>query len=143
MGQVPAIRTARDRIRHAVLFEAVALAIVVPLGGSLFGVDKLQFGVVAVVSTTLAMAWNYVFNLGFDHALLRAGLSLHKTVQIRVLHALLFEGGLLLLLVPFIAWYLQVSLWDAFVMDVALAGFYLAYAFAFNWAYDMVFPLEG
>ena len=136
------MRTARDRIRHSVLFEAVALTIVVPLGRLLFGVDPLQFGVVAVVSTTIAMSWNYVFNLGFDYALLRAGQSLHKTVQIRVLHAVLFEGGLLLLLVPFIAWYLQVSLWDAFVMDVVLAGFYLVYAFAFNWAYDGVFPLE-
>ncbi len=125
------------------MFEAVALAIVAPLGGLLFGVDLLHFGLVAVVSTTIAMGWNYVFNLGFDHALLRAGRSLHKTVQIRVLHAVLFEGGLLLLLVPFIAWYLQFSLRDALVMDLTLAAFYLVYAFAFNWAYDAVFPLEG
>jgi uncharacterized membrane protein len=60
-----------------------------------------------------------------------------------VLHAVLFEGGLLLLLVPFIAWYLQFSLRDALVMDLTLAAFYLVYAFAFNWAYDAVFPLEG
>jgi uncharacterized membrane protein len=137
------MRTARDRIRHAVLFEAAALAIVAPLGGLVFGVDMLHFGMVAVVSTTLAMGWNYVFNLGFDHALLWSGRSLHKTVLLRVLHALLFEGGLLLLLVPFIAWYLQVPLWEALVMDLTLAGFYLVYAFAFNWAYDAVFPLEG
>jgi uncharacterized membrane protein len=137
------MRTARDRLRHSVMFEAVALAIVAPLGGLLFGVDLLHFGLVAVVSTTIAMGWNYVFNLGFDHALLRAGRSLHKTVQIRVLHAVLFEGGLLLLLVPFIAWYLQFSLRDALVMDLTLAAFYLVYAFAFNWAYDAVFPLEG
>jgi uncharacterized membrane protein len=137
------MRSARDRVRHAVMFEAVALAIVAPLGGLLFGVDLLHFGMVAAVSTTIAMGWNYVFNLGFDHALLRAGRSLHKSVQIRVLHAVLFEGGLLLLLVPFIAWYLQVPLWDALVMDLTLAGFYLVYAFAFNWAYDGVFPLEG
>ena len=137
------MRTARDRIRHAVAFEAVALAIVVPVGALLFGVNMLHFGMVAVVSTTLAMSWNYIFNLGFDHALLQSGRSLHKTVQIRVLHALLFEGGLLFLMVPFIAWYLQVSLWEALVMDLTLAGFYLVYAFAFNWAYDVVFPLEG
>jgi uncharacterized membrane protein len=31
---------------------------VVPLGWLLFGVDPLQFGVVAVVSTTIAMSWN-------------------------------------------------------------------------------------
>jgi uncharacterized membrane protein len=26
-------------------------------------------------------------------------------------------------------------------MDAAFAGFYLIYAFCFNWAYDVIFPL--
>ena len=59
----------------------------------------------------------------------------------RGLHALLFEAGLLCLLVPFIAWYLAVPLWQAFMIDLTLAGFYLVYAFGFNWAYDVAFPL--
>ena len=59
---------------------------------------------------------------------------------VRVLHAVLFEGGLLVLLAPFIAWYLGVGLWHALVMDVSFALFYMGYAFVFNWAYDTVFP---
>ena len=46
-----------------------------------------------------------------------------------------------MVLMPFIAWYLGISLWQAFVMDVAFALFYLVYAFVFNWAYDRLFPL--
>jgi uncharacterized membrane protein len=42
---------------------------------------------------------------------------------------------------PFIAWYLGVSLWQALVMDLFFVAFYLVYAFAFNWAYDKLFPL--
>ncbi|MEQ9476658.1 chlorhexidine efflux transporter, partial [Marinovum algicola] len=42
---------------------------------------------------------------------------------------------------PFIAWYLGISLWQAFVMDVSFALFYMVYAFGFNWAYDRLFPL--
>lgn len=137
------MRSTRDRMRHAIMFELIALVIVAPLGGAVFGVAMGHFGVIAVVSTTIAMAWNYAYNLGFDHALVGLGESLHKTMPVRVLHAALFELGLLCLLVPFIAWYLEVSLWPAFIMDVALAGFYLLYAFAFNWIYDQVFPLPA
>lgn len=137
------MRTSRDRVRHAVMFEVIALVIVAPLGGQLFGVPVGHFGVVAVVSTTIAMLWNYLYNLGFDHAVVRLGMSLRKTFAVRIFHAALFEIGLLVLLVPFIAWYLDVSLGRAFMMDVVLAGFYLVYAFAFNWAYDTVFPFPG
>ena len=137
------MRQTRDRIRHAFLFEVVALIIVAPLGGLVFGVPMAHFGVIAVVSTTIAMLWNYAYNLVFDHALLRFGRSLYKTLPLRLLHASLFEIGLLVLLVPLIAWYLGVSLWQAFVMDVALAGFYLVYAFCFNWAYDILFPIPA
>jgi uncharacterized membrane protein len=66
-----------------------------------------------------------------------------KTVPIRVLHAILFEGGLLLLFLPFIAIYLNISLWEAFKMDIAMATFYLIYAFIFNWVYDQVFPIPN
>ena len=135
------MRTQRDRIRHAIMFEVVALCIVAPLGGLVFGLPMAHFGVVAIVSTTVAMVWNYLYNSGFDHALARTGRSLHKTPAVRLLHSALFEIGLLVLLVPFIAWYLSVSLWDALVMDAALAGFYFLYALAFNWAYDAAFPL--
>lgn len=135
------MRPARDRLRHAILFEIIALVLVAPLGGLVFGIEVGHFGVVAVVSTTLAMLWNYLYNLGFDHALLRLGLGLRKSLRIRVIHAVLFEAGLLAVLVPFIAWYLVVPLGQAFVMDVSLAGFYLVYAFVFNWAYDLAVPV--
>jgi uncharacterized membrane protein len=137
------MRTPRDRVRHAVLFELIALALVAPLGGVIFGIGVGHFGVVALVSTTLAMAWTYAYNLGFDHALVRLGRPLKKTVRVRIAHAVLFEAGLLVLLVPFIAWYLAVPIWYAFLMDVSLAGFYLVYAFVFNWVYDVAVPLPA
>lgn len=135
------MRTTRDRIRHALLFEAIAIVLVVPLGGHAFEVAAFDFAVVAVASTVLAMLWNYGFNLGFDHALKRWRGSPRKTLRLRVLHAVLFEAGLLVVLVPLIAWYLDLGLWRAFVIDVSLAGFYVVYAFVFNWAYDLAFPV--
>ena len=135
------MRTNLDRIRHALAFEIIGLLLLAPLGARLFAVPIKDMGVVALVGATLATGWNYLYNLGFDHALKRLRGSTLKSWRLRVLHAVLFEAGLLAALLPFIAWYLQIGLWQAFVMDLGVAGFYLVYAFAFNWAYDRLFPL--
>ncbi len=135
------MRTGADRIRHAVSFELLGLALIVPIGSWVFSMPVADIGIVGVVSATLATAWNYVYNLGFDHALRRFTGTTLKTVGMRIVHAMLFEAGLLMILMPFIAWYLGISLWHAFVMDVAFALFYMVYAFAFNWGYDRLFPL--
>ena len=135
------MRDTKDRIRHALSFEIIALALVTPAGAWAFDMPVGDIGIVAVVSATIATGWNYLYNLMFDHAMLRIAGHVRKTIPVRILHALLFEGGLLVILLPFIAWYLGVSLIEAFLMDVAFAAFYLVYAFVFNWAYDLVFPV--
>jgi len=135
------MRTTRDRIRHAVSFEIIGLALVTPLGAWAFGMPMHDIGVIGIASATIATLWNYVYNLGFDHVMQRVRGSTQKTGLIRALHTMLFEGGLLLALLPPIAWYLGISLWQAFLMDVSFALFYMGYAFVFNWAYDRLFPL--
>jgi len=41
------------------------------------------------------------------------------------------------------AWWLDVSLWQALVMDLGLVVFFLVYTFVFNWAFDAVFGLPA
>lgn len=135
------MRTAADRIRHAVSFELIGLAILVPVGSWAFSMPAADIGIVGVVSATLATAWNYVYNLGFDHMLLRLRGTTLKTLPMRVVHTVAFELGLLMILLPFVAWYLGIGLLQAFVMDIAFAAFYMVYAFVFNWIYDRLFPL--
>ncbi|MBA3041432.1 MAG: PACE efflux transporter [Alphaproteobacteria bacterium] len=135
------MRSTSDRIRHAISFEILALLLVTPLGAWVFSLPITDIGVVSVASATIAMLWNYVYNLGFDHAMQRFTGTTYKTVPIRVLHAVLFEAGILIVLAPFIAWYLGVGLWHAIVMDVSFSLFYLVYAFVFNWSYDRLFPI--
>lgn len=48
-----------------------------------------------------------------------------------------------MVLLPFISIYLRISLWEALKLDAALAAFYLLYSFAYNWAYDYLFPLPA
>lgn len=135
------MRTTSDRIRHAVSFELIGILLATPLAAFAFHLPGGDSAVIVIGSATVAMAWNYVYNLLFDLALRRFGASTEKTLPLRVLHAILFELGLLAMMLPLIAWYLGISLWQALVMDVAFAVFYMVYAFVFNWAYDRVFPL--
>ncbi len=39
-------------------------------------------------------------------------------------------------------WWLNISLWDALIMDIGLVLFYLVYAYIYNIAYDKLFPIE-
>ncbi len=135
------MRKTADRIRHAISFEVLALLIVTPAAALIFDKPLHDIGVVTVVSASIATAWNYLYNLSFDHAMKRLRGTVRKTVPIRVLHAVSFEVGLLFVLMPFIAWYLGVSLMEAFLIDVSFAVFYLIYAFVFNWLYDVIFPV--
>lgn len=135
------MRSVTDRIRHAISFEIIGLLLVTPLGALAFHMPIEDIGVVSLVSATIATVWNFVYNRLFDEALQRFAGTTKKSAPMRVGHAILFETGLLVLLMPFIAWYLGVSLWQALVMDFSFALFYVVYAFVFNLAYDRVFPL--
>jgi uncharacterized membrane protein len=137
------MRSTSDRIRHAISFELIALVIVIPAGALLFRTPIFDIGVIAIGSAAIATGWNYLYNLGFDHLMRQLTGGTRKSLAIRVAHAILFELGLLVVLLPFVAWYLQTSLWEALIMDVAFALFYVVYAFVFNWGYDHVFPLPG
>ncbi|MFV0514241.1 MAG: PACE efflux transporter [Jhaorihella sp.] len=136
------MRSTADRIRHAVSFEILALALITPLGAWAFDMAMRDIGIVSLLSALVAMAWNYLYNLIFDHAMQRISGHSRKTMAIRALHAILFEIGLLAVLMPFIAWYLDISLFAAFLINVGFAMFFVIYAFFFNWAYDWLFPIR-
>ncbi|MEF2546563.1 PACE efflux transporter [Aurantimonas sp. E1-2-R+4] len=135
------MRSTSDRVRHALSFEVIGLMIVTPLGAWAFHLPTSQIGVVALIGATIATLWNYAYNLGFDHMMWRFYGRTSKTLKLRVVHAFAFEAGLLVWVLPLFAWYLGVGLFQAFLMDVSFALFYLVYAFVFNWAYDKIFPL--
>lgn len=137
------MRNTADRIRHALLFEIVGICLILPLGILFFGLGLQDMGVISVGSAFVATAWNYVYNILFDRAMVRWLGTTRKTVRLRVLHAILFEAGLLVILLPAMAIYLGISLFEALVLDAAIVVFYLVYAFVFNWVYDRVFPIPA
>jgi uncharacterized membrane protein len=61
----------------------------------------------------------------------------------RAAHAAGFEGGLVVMLVPLFAWWLEISLWQAFVLDLGLVLFFMVYTFLFSLAFDRIFGLPA
>jgi len=123
-----------ERIGHALAFEVIALAICAPLFSWLMGTTVTEMGALTLAISLIAMLWNVAYNAGFDRLQRRIGFR--KTFGVRLLHAVVFESGLVIASVPLAAVWLDISLWQAFVLDIGLLMFFLPYTMAFNWAYD-------
>ncbi|MFK4765736.1 PACE efflux transporter [Desulfobaculum sp. SPO524] len=135
------MRTTNDRLRHAVLFELFGLLIAAPMAAWVTGKSISHTGVMSLSLSLSAMVWNCVYNWGFDHMLVWMKRPLHKRpVWLRSVHALLFEVTFLLLTLPGVAWWMDMPLSHALVMNIGFSTFFMVYAFVYNWAYDIVFP---
>jgi uncharacterized membrane protein len=49
-----------------------------------------------------------------------------------------FEGGLVLVVVLLAAWWLSISYWEAFLLEMGLIAFFLPYTYVYNLMYDKV-----
>ena len=135
------MRTGADRLRHTLGFEGLGLMMSIPLFSLLTGQPVDHLGPLAIGLSLLATGWNYLYNLMVDHWMLRRLGRLEKRLIERVLHALLFELGLLLVVLPLTALWLGISLWQALWLDIGFSLFFVLYAFGYNLAYDRLFPL--
>jgi len=132
----------KRKIVYVSLYEAIAI-VVASLGFSLMSGQELSHaGPLAVACSVVAVTWNVIFNSLFERWESRQAVR-GRSVARRVAHAIGFEGGLVVILVPIVAWWLQVSLWHALVMDLGLVVFFLVYTFVFNWVFDRVFGLPA
>ena len=125
-----------ERVFQAIGFEALALMICTPLLAWIMEKPALEMGMVTLAISLLALTWNIIFNSLFDR--LKARLQLANAAWTRVLHALLFEGGLIIVCVPLIAAWLKISLMQAFILDIGVLLFFLPYTYVYHWGYDVL-----
>ena len=128
----------KERLLHALIFELLAIALCAPLGAWLLGYPLAHIGLLTLMISLIAMGWNMLFNAVFDRAQRRMGFD--RTLTARAVHSIIFEIGLLLAVVPLAAWWLGIGLWQAFLLDIGIALFFLPYTFFFNWTYDHLRP---
>jgi uncharacterized membrane protein len=123
-----------ERCFQAVTFEVLAIIISAPLLVWLMGVPIAHAGLLTLMISLLAMTWNVIFNALFERIEKRLGLV--RTFRVRAVHAVGFEAGLIVTVVPLAAWWLDISLLDAFLLDIGVVLFFLPYTFLFNLGYD-------
>lgn len=128
------------RVVQAVLYEAIAIVAVGPAMAMLFAQPLGSSLVLAVILSSVALAWNYVFNQIFERWEARQAVK-GRSWRRRIAHGIGFEGGLVVMLVPLMAWWLETTVLKALIADLGIVAFFFVYAVVFTWAFDRVFGL--
>ncbi|WRH61325.1 MAG: PACE efflux transporter [Fuscovulum sp.] len=138
LHQSPTLR----RILYAISFEAggilLSAALLLLMAETTAG-SSLVFSVLA---STVAMLWNLAFNAMFE-AWESRQTTRGRSLKRRIAHALLFEAGLVLALLPLTAWWFSVTLVQALAYEAVLIAAFLIYTWAFTWAFDRIFGLPA
>lgn len=128
------------RIIQAVLYEIGAVALTSPILGLTFDATAESALLLATIMSTIALAWNYLYNALFERWEARQAIK-GRSLWRRLSHGIGFEGGLVVMLVPLMAYWLQTSLLEAFFAELGILVVFLIYAIAFTWAFDKIFGL--
>lgn len=125
--------TLKERFFHTFLFELGAILVTV-IAVFLVGGEPHSAVGLSIAISIVAMGCNFGFNWLFDKIF--TGKREQRSVWIRLLHTISFETALMLFTLPMIMYALDLSLWQALLMDISLTLVIMVYTFLFNWAYD-------
>ena len=123
-----------ERSLQAIGFELGGIVVVTPLFAWLMDLPWERVGWLSVANCLLALGWNVLFNAAFDRFIGRCGLS--KTTALRVAHAVLFEGGLMLFCLPLAMVWLSLDFFAALKLDIGLNAVFLPYTYLYHSLYD-------
>jgi uncharacterized membrane protein len=135
----------KRRLLYVSSYEVLAIAL---SGLLLYWLSSSTGGssfAVACAASALSVTWNLVYSYGFERweQWRLGGGEITRTLLTRIIHAVGFEAGLLVFLVPVIAWSFGISLREALLIDIGLLVFFVIYTFVFNWLFDLAFGLPA
>ncbi|TOO05862.1 hypothetical protein CGH46_15750, partial [Vibrio parahaemolyticus] len=107
--------TRNERIFHAVLFELMALAIIVPTAALITGKGSSDLALVGIGLSLYTVVWNYIYNLYFDKWF--GSNRADRSLAMRLGHTIGFEGGLIFISIPVIAWFLEITFLQALMLE--------------------------
>ena len=132
----------KRRLTYVTLFEIFAVLFATIILTALSGGNAEASLPIAIAVSALAVVWNYIYNTLFEAWEKRSGITA-RTVVVRCIHAVGFEGGLLAVTLPlYMLWY-NIGVYKAFTMVAALLVFFLIYTFIFTLLFDTVFELPN
>ncbi|HHJ1297520.1 PACE efflux transporter [Pseudomonas sp. P1B16] len=130
----------KRKLVYVTFYELIGLCMSTLGLAYLSDTEASHTGPLAVMITTIAMLWNLIYNTLFERWESRQA-KRGRSVGRRVAHAIGFQLTLVVYLIPLIAWWLGMSLVEAFVVDLAFIILVPCYTFAYNWAFDRIFGL--
>ncbi|WP_335956399.1 chlorhexidine efflux PACE transporter AceI [Acinetobacter bereziniae] len=126
----------KRRIIHALSYEIILLVIIAIALSFIFEVPMGVTGVLGVAMAVTSVVWNMIFNHFFEK--FEHKRKLKRTIGVRILHAIGFEGGLMLATIPMVAYAMDMTLWQAVLLDLGMTTCILIYTFIFQWCYDLI-----
>lgn len=128
------------RVVYVSIFEISGTLISAYMLAYLSGSDASLTGPLAVMISTTAVTVNLIYTWLFERwESTQAARS--RSFARRVLHAVGFQATLVMFLIPLIAWWMDITLLQALLLDAVLIVFFPIYMFVFNWAFDGIFGL--
>lgn len=132
----------RRKIAYAVSFETLGTFVA---SAYLWVVSDASAGsslALSVLTATIALCWSYIFNSVYETWEARQ-IMRGRSLRRRTAHALLFEGGLVLICIPVMAWWLQVGYLEALIYEAGLIAVFIVYTYLFTWGFDRMFGLPA
>lgn len=137
------IRTGLDRLRYALLYEGILVALFAVIITLLFDRSFLSMGALSVALSLIALAINFIYNYFFDRYDVRHGrIPTERSRKWRIVHALGFEASLVIVNLPLLMWWMGWTPWQALAFDIAVMAGVVVYTYFFTLAYDRLLPLE-
>ncbi len=130
----------KRRIVYVILFEIIAIVITTYGFAFISGRDIGESSIAATITSVLAIVWNLSYNALFEYVEARRN-SIGRSLVCRVFHAVGFELGLAMMVVPILALVLRISLFTALMTNLGIMLFFMGYTFFFSMAFDRVFGL--
>ena len=133
---------ARRKLVYAVTFESLGTLVA---STYLWIVSDAGAGsslALSVLTATIALSWSFVFNTLFEAWETRQPVR-GRSLKRRTAHALLFEGGLVLICIPVMAWWIGVGYLEALVYEAGLIALFILCTYVFTWSFDRIFGLPA
>lgn len=132
----------RRKIIYAVSFETLGTMVASAYLWLVSDAGVASSLALSVLTATIALCWSFVFNTVFEAWEARQTIK-GRSLRRRTAHALLFEGGLVLICIPVMAWWLNVGFLAALGYEAGLIAVFILYTYAFTWGFDRTFGLPA
>lgn len=132
----------KRRVTYVFFYEVLSFLICAMILAVLSGSTISHTGPLSLLIAVIAVSVNFFYNYAFEWWEKRQH-SKTRTIFRRVVHAIGFQAVLVTILIPLIAWWMQISLVKAFLLDFSLMIIIPCYTFVYNYFFDYLFGLPS